>query len=159
MSNQNYSAEQLAERLHAIEDIKKLKSRYFQFLDNKEWDNWQTQVWAPDATLDVPELGIDPVAGADNIANWTAARMGNVLSIHHGHMPDIEILSDGSETGVCAKGVWAMEDILRWPTDSPGLGGSTYIHGWGHYHETYVRLAEGWRIKSSQLTRLYVERF
>jgi hypothetical protein len=33
----------------------------------------------------------------------------------------------------------------------------TYIHGWGHYHETYVKLDVGWRILSTRLTRLRVE--
>ena len=31
------------------------------------------------------------------------------------------------------------------------------LHGFGHYHETYVRLDAGWRIRSSRLTRLRVE--
>ncbi|MGB8362944.1 MAG: nuclear transport factor 2 family protein, partial [Rhizomicrobium sp.] len=74
-------------------------------------------------------------------------------STHHGHMPDIEILSPDT-----AKGVWAMEDILRLPKDSPAPGGYTYLHGFGHYHETYVRGPAGWRIKTVRLTRLYVER-
>jgi hypothetical protein len=31
------------------------------------------------------------------------------------------------------------------------------MHGYGHYEETYERLAEGWRIKSTKLTRLRVD--
>jgi hypothetical protein len=31
------------------------------------------------------------------------------------------------------------------------------MHGYGHYHETYVRLADGWRIKSIRLSRLRVD--
>jgi hypothetical protein len=68
-------------------------------------------------------------------------------------MPDIEILSPDT-----AKGVWAMEDILRLPQDQPSPWGYTYLHGFGHYHETYVRRPDGWRIQSVRLTRLHVER-
>jgi SnoaL-like domain len=70
-----------------------------------------------------------------------------------GHIPDVEILPADS-----ARGIWAMEDILRLPKDQPSRCGYTYLHGFGHYNETYVRSAIGWRIKSTRLTRLHVER-
>jgi len=141
------------EYLLAIEEIKRLKSKYFYYLDHKDWEHWKTEVWAPEATLTVPEISEEPVRGGDTIAAWTASRFETVLATHHGHMPNIEILSPDSATGI-----WAMEDILRWPKDSPGPTGDTYIHGFGHYHETYVNGPAGWRIQSSRLTRLYVER-
>ena len=28
------------------------------------------------------------------------------------------------------------------------------MHGSGHYHDTYVRLAEGWAILTTKITRL-----
>ena len=39
------------ERLIAIEEIKRLKARYFYGIDNKDWDLWAREVWAPDARL------------------------------------------------------------------------------------------------------------
>jgi len=141
------------ERLLAIEEIKRLKSKYFYYLDHKDWAKWQAEVWAPDATLEVPEALTEPVQGAATIVKWTAAAAGMQISTHHGHMPDIEILSDTT-----ARGTWAMEDILRRPKDDPSSYGYTYLHGFGHYHETYIRLAVGWRIKSTRLVRLHVER-
>lgn len=34
----------------------------------------------------------------------------------------------------------------------------TYVHGYGHYHEKYVKEANGaWRIKWTRLTRLRVD--
>jgi hypothetical protein len=140
------------ERLLAIEEIKRLKSKYFYFLDHKDWARWRSEVWAPDATLEVPEALQQPVVGVDNIIAWTSESAGNQVSTHHGHMPDIEILSPDT-----AKGVWAMEDILRLPKDRPSPYGYTYLHGFGHYHETYVRGPNGWRIQSVRLTRLHVE--
>ena len=140
------------ERLLAIEEIKRLKSRYFYYFDYKDWARWKAEVWAPDGRLEVPEASMD-VHGVDNIIKWASQSAGSQISTHHGHMPDIEILSDDT-----AKGVWAMEDILRLDRATPAPGGYIYLHGFGHYHETYVRLAVGWRIKSTRLTRLYVER-
>ena len=49
-----------------------------------------------------------------------------------------------------ATGVWAMEDMLRWPN-------GTELHGYGHYHETYEKVEGAWRIKSSKLTRLRMD--
>ena len=141
------------EKLLAVEAIKQLKSRYFYHLDNKNWAAWRKEVWADDATLEVPELSDKPVTGADNIVAWTASRFKGVTATHHGHMPDIEITSGDSATGI-----WAMEDILRWPEDSPGPSGHTFIHGFGHYREAYVKTPKGWRIQSTRLTRLHVER-
>jgi hypothetical protein len=140
------------ERLLAIEEIKRLKSRYFYYLDHKDWARWKSEVWAPDATLEVPEVLQEPVVGIDDIVRWTSESAGNQVSTHHGHTPEIEILSPDT-----ARGVWAMEDILRLPPDQPSAYGYTYLHGFGHYHEAYVRGPDGWRIRSVRLTRLYVE--
>ena len=38
-----------------IEDIKRVKSRYFYGLDHKDWEFWRREVWAPDGRLIVPE--------------------------------------------------------------------------------------------------------
>jgi hypothetical protein len=43
-----------------------------------------------------------------------------------------------------------MEDHLWWPEGSP----IQHLHGYGHYHETYVKQAPGWRIATLTLTRL-----
>ncbi|HTV96185.1 MAG TPA: nuclear transport factor 2 family protein [Steroidobacteraceae bacterium] len=140
------------ERLIAIEEIKRLKSRYFYCLDYKDWARWKAEVWAPDAKLEVPEANKE-VSGVDRIIEWVAQSTAHQTSTHHGHMPDIEILSQST-----ARGIWAMEDILRRPKDQPSEYGYTMLNGFGHYHETYVRLAAGWRIKSTRLTRLHVEK-
>ena len=140
------------EKLLAIEEIKRLKAKYFYYFDHKDWARWRSEVWAPDARLEVPEASME-LAGVDEIIEWCARSAGNQISVHHGHMPIIEIQSDDAATGI-----WAMEDILRLPKDQPSTYGYTYLHGWGHYHETYIRGPNGWRIGSTRLTRLYVER-
>jgi hypothetical protein len=137
----------------AIEQIKRLKARYFYHLDHQNWTGWKRDVFAPDATMDVPGLTTETLRGVDNIIAWVAGRASGQRSVHHGHMPDIEILSADR-----AKATWAMEDILFKSPEQAERLGYRYLHGFGHYHETYVRLPVGWRIESTRLTRLYVER-
>jgi hypothetical protein len=145
------------DQLVAVEEIRKLKARYFRCMDTKDWDGYAA-VFAPDAVLDVTGerggVGDDEPAdawiihGNEQIAAFVRSQVGDVLTVHHGHMPEIEVTGDDSATGI-----WAMEDILRWP---PGgiLGG---LHGWGHYHETYTRIDGRWHIQTCTLTRLRVD--
>jgi hypothetical protein len=140
------------ERLLAIEEIKRIKSKYFYCLDTKDWAGWKESVFAPDGSLEVPEALAEPIVGIDRIIEWVSAQAGTQVSVHHGHMPDIEICSADS-----AKGIWAMEDRLYRPKNAPHASGFSYLHGFGHYHETYVRGPKGWRIKTTRLTRLRVE--
>ena len=139
------------EKLLAIEEIKRLKSNYFWGLDHKDWEFWRREVWAPDATLIVPEASREE-AGIDAIITYVSTATADQVSVHHGHMPNIEITSDTTATGV-----WSMEDRLYRTPEHPLEDGSIYLHGLGHYHETYVRLAVGWRIHTTRLTRLRVE--
>ena len=43
-----------------------------------------------------------------------------------------------------------MEDLLSWRNGDK----VEQAHGWGHYHETYVKIDGRWFIKSRKLTRL-----
>ena len=139
------------ERLLAIEAIKMVKAKYFYGLDHKDWDLWRREVFASDASLHVPEFRPEPWVGIDTIIEWVAASTGDQISVHHGHMPIIEITSDTTATAI-----WAMEDRLYRTKEYPLDGGHTYLHGFGHYHETYRLTEQGWRIHSTQLTRLRV---
>ena len=134
-------------RLLAIEDIKRLKARYYRCMDTKDWDGFR-DVFADDGEMDMRaeagEAGL--VRGKQAIADFVRGAVDPVVTAHHGHMPEIEITSPTTATGI-----WAMEDELWWP-------GGTHMHGWGHYHETYTLTAEGWRIQTLTLTRLRVDR-
>ena len=134
------------ERMTAIEDIRRLKARYFRCLDTKDWDGFR-DVFAADAEMDMrPEAGeAGLVHGNQAIADFVRGVVGDVETVHHGHMPEIDLSSATTATGV-----WAMEDLLRWPAGGPF--GS--MHGWGHYHETYTKEGDSWRIQTLALTRL-----
>src|SRR5207245_1818724 len=86
--------------------------------------------------------------GASEIAAFVRGAVDTVQTVHHGHMPEIEITSPAT-----ARGVWAMEDKLRWPDGSPIRA----MHGYGHYHETYEKIDGHWRIKTITLTRLRLD--
>ena len=136
------------ERLIAIEAIKQLKARYFYGYDHQDWEFWRDEVWAPEGRLEVPEMGktIEP---RDAMIAWVIEQAADQVTVHHGHMPIIEITSDTT-----AKGIWAMEDRLYRDKDHPDYEDAARILGFGHYHERYVKLDVGWRILSTRLTRL-----
>lgn len=139
-------------RLVAIEEIRQLKARYFHCVDHQQWDDWVVLVWTPDAELHVPDFRDAPFVGAATIAEWSASMMVGCVSIHHGYTPIIEIISANE-----ARGLWAMEDLIFREAAFVTDGKPSSIHGWGHYHETYVKTDAGWRIAKSRLTRLRVE--
>lgn len=151
------------QRLIAIEEIKALKARYFRCVDTKDWAGLEA-VFAPDIVFDRTYSGStrDPWTGAWTpplpspplLVHGRAAVMAMVRTaiehlrtVHHGHMPEIAIVDDTH-----ANGIWAMSDELRRPD------GTLQLTGRGHYHETYVRLAEGWAIASSGIRRLEILR-
>ena len=132
------------EELLAIEAIKQLKARYFRGIDLRDWDVLG-EVFAPDAELDVTgEMGPrGRVSGAEAIVALLRRAVPPSLTVHHGHMPEIEVL--GPEE---ARGLWAMTDYVEFPENESGF------RGYGHYHDHYVKLSGAWRIRSTRLTRL-----
>lgn len=127
-----------------IEAIKQLKARYFRTMDTKDWVGMR-QVFADDVTMDTTASGGTVVAGADVFLVFLREAIGDVVTVHHGHTPEIELTSPTT-----AIGIWAMEDMLRWPDGRE-------LHGYGHYHETYEKIDGEWRIKKSTLTRLRMD--
>ena len=127
-----------------IEAIKQLKARYFRSMDTKDWSGMR-EVFADDVTMDTTGSGGAVVTGADEFLRFLRGAIGDVVTVHHGHTPEIELTSPTT-----ASGVWAMEDMLRWPDGRE-------LHGYGHYHETYEKTGGAWRIKTSKLTRLRMD--
>jgi len=50
---------------------------------------------------------------------------------------------------------WAMQDELFF--DDAAASPIAYLHGYGHYHERYVRIDGTWKFRSVELRRLQVE--
>src|SRR5205807_618963 len=113
-------------------------------MDTKDWDGMR-DVFADDVVVDTTASGGSVITGADTFMAFLRDTLGDVITVHHGHMPEIEVTSPTT-----AKGVWAMEDMLRWPNGME-------LHGFGQYHETYEKLDGQWRIKTTTLTRLRMD--
>jgi uncharacterized protein (TIGR02246 family) len=126
-----------------IESIKQLKARYCRYLDTKDWEAWRT-VFTDDFVSDTAEAGGKVIVGADEFIAFIRTTLGKPSqpTVHQVHAPEIELTSPTT-----ARGVWALEDVVRL---APGLN----LNGYGHYHETYVKIDGRWRIKTSKLTRL-----
>ncbi|QGP80501.1 nuclear transport factor 2 family protein [Sphingobium sp. CAP-1] len=138
----------------AIEAIKSLKARYFRAMDSKDWAGLAAVFTADliadfrDATPERNEAML--IQGAEPYLAMLTPMLGPVVTVHHGHMPEIHV-----ENNDHAHGIWAMEDWL-WPAEGARLP-FRWLHGWGHYHERYRRVDGAWRIASIRLTRLRVE--
>ncbi len=144
----NMSPGQLAD----IEAIRQLKARYFRLMDQKRWDEMR-QVFTADVEVRTPDdTGDDsPIRGNDAFVDMLVSMIGEVITVHHGHMSEITFDSDNGDV---ASGVWSMEDHLWWPPQC-GLG---HMWGSGWYEETYRRCEDGeWRIASMYLRRIRVE--
>ena len=127
-----------------IEAIRRLKARYFRTMDTKDWAAMR-DVFADDVVIDTSEAGGSVVDGADEFIAFVREALGDAVTVHQGHMPEIDLTSDTTATGI-----WALNDIVIWAT-------GMRLDGYGHYHETYEKTAGEWRIKSSRLTRVHVD--
>jgi hypothetical protein len=146
------------EKLLAIEDLRRLKATYFRTIDTKNWTELAT-VFTADATFDIrgalempkpeEEYAKEPViTGRDNIVAFIETGVTPLASVHHGHMPEIEVFSS-----ISARAVWAMEDILVPRSGTP----FKVFRGYGYYTDDCVKDGGVWRIAALKLRRFYVE--
>jgi uncharacterized protein (TIGR02246 family) len=136
------------QQLVDVEEIKRLKARYFRALDTKAWKEFGS-VFTVDAVLEVPEAAM-VTEGRDAIVAAVSSALVGTTTVHHGHMPEIEL--NGPDT---ARGTWAMADYVEWPASESGA--RVGLRGFGHYHEEYVRRDGRWYIHRSRLERLRID--
>jgi len=132
-----------ASDLVEIEAIRQLKARYFRFLDTKQWDAWR-EVFTEDFQAEIH--GPHPVIhfeSRDEMVESNRKILAEAPTVHHGHMPEIELTGPDRATGI-----WAMVDVVKL--------GAGFV-GYGHYHEEYRKVEGDWRIARLRLTRLLVE--
>ena len=127
-----------------VEAIKQLKARYFRTMDTKRWDEMRA-VFADDVVMDTTASGGNVITGAEEVMDFLRDTLDNVITVHQGHMPEIEVTSPTTATGI-----WALHDLLLWSNGAR-------LQGYGHYHETYVKLDGEWRIASLTLTRVHMD--
>lgn len=127
-----------------IEAIRQLKARYFRTMDTRDWEGMR-QVFTEDVVVDTSAAGGNVVSGADQFIEFLKETLSGTVTVHQGHMPEIELTSPTTATGI-----WALNDIVIWPN-------GTRLDGYGHYHERYQKIGDEWRIKTSTLTRVHTD--
>jgi hypothetical protein len=137
-----------APTLGDIEAIKQVKAKYFYFIDTKQWVPLRA-LFTADATFDPEGEGAYTFDGVDGFIAGASAGLAHAISVHHGHMPIIEV--DGDE----ATAIWAMSDYVEM-FDANGKPKRGFL-GYGHYHERYRKDDGVWRMCSWKLTRLRVD--
>jgi hypothetical protein len=130
------------EQLMELNEIYRLKARYFRHMDRKEWTEWG-ELFTEDATLVATAFGTPIIwRGREQIVAENSAALSDAKTVHHGHMPEINLTSDTE-----AEGVWSMEDYLV-------FFGNTTLQGAGHYVDFYRKVNGEWKIYQSYLLRL-----
>ena len=129
------------ERLIAIEEIRNLLSRRTRLIDGKHWDEL-AEIYTDDVYA--PHIG---ETGGRAIVDNVSKQLDGVRSIHQVHLPEIFITSPTT-----AKAIVPMEDLRLWEKD----GVKHWAHGYGHYHQSFVKTDRGWLISDHNLTRLYL---
>jgi ketosteroid isomerase-like protein len=136
------------EQLWDIEQIKQLKARYFRFLDTKDWEAF-ADLFTDDCVHYLPQESAKEAVANEEYFRDLKAMLNPGVTTHHGHMPEITLVSDTE-----AEGIWAMFDYVQ--TELPG--GPLNIQGYGHYLETYRKGPDGaWRISSKRNVRLRLD--
>ncbi|WP_246210354.1 nuclear transport factor 2 family protein [Nocardioides piscis] len=134
------SAETDLRRLLDLEAIRQLKYAYFRCLDTKDWEG-VAACFVPEATATYPHHECESrVAIIDFLST---AMVPDLITMHHGHHPEIEIDNDR------ATGTWYLHDRVLAPAFEFALEGA------GLYADRYVRTVDGWRMEHTGYARIF----
>ena len=132
--------------LENIELLKQLKARYFRALDSKDWTLMRSCLH--DECIAAYDGGKYSFDGADNIVQFFQQYMSSpdMIFMHHGHLPEIEI-----ESAEKAKGIWYLQDKVI------NLQANTTLEGAGFYHDEYQKVEGQWLIYRTGYERTFEE--
>lgn len=133
------------QQLSDLEEIRQLKSRYFRCIDTGNHAELAT-CFAEDVEVDYRGGGYRlRVSGRADMVEFVASSFNSdVVAMHHGHTPEITFVDADT-----AKGTWYLEDRFINPERGEDTVGSSL------YYDTYVRTAQGWKIRHSEYDRVY----
>src|SRR5690606_10953783 len=87
------------------------------------------------------------IVGADAFVASLRLRHEHSVTVHHGHIPELQVVGPGR-----ARGIWAMSDWV----DNAARGFAW--RRFGHYAEEYTRVPDGcWRIAVMRLSRIRID--
>jgi hypothetical protein len=147
------------EKLSAMEDIRQLRAKYWRGVDSHDGALVRS-ILAEDCVLDYNGCMTDPTSGVDHMPVMNLALEGRdswqtdnlegprIVTVHTGHQYEIDITSDTT-----AAGIWYFTDRFFMPEGGPF---SRFV-GYGRYHETYEKTADGWKLKTTRIERIWVE--
>ena len=123
------------------------KARYCRCLDTKDWAGYG-DCFTEDFVLETPPAG-NVTHGRDAVVAKVRSLVETSKTAHHVHNPEMAFDPDGQGADV----IWAMQDRNTWEAERAAQTGMKGHTGWGHYHERYVKCADGaWRIKTQKLS-------
>lgn len=129
-----------------IEDIKRLKYAYLRCLDTKRWDELAA-TFTEDATA-AYDSGRYSYTGRDAIMEFLRGALDNpkIVSMHHAHHPEIELIDSSN-----ARGVWYLEDMVIFTEANMVIRGAAF------YDDRYVKVGGRWLIRHTGYVRTFEE--
>jgi hypothetical protein len=132
----------LRDDIYAIEQ---LKYRYFRFLDQKKMDDLE-QLLLPECTASY-HGGRHTAPNRTVLMEFLRRTIGSqrMVSMHHGHHPEITLQSDTEATGI-----WYLHDIVLDFIDQ------TRLEGNGFYEDRYQKVGDTWKILHTGYDRTFL---
>lgn len=129
-----------------IEDIKRLKYAYLRCLDTKRWDELAA-TFTEDATS-AYDSGKYAFTGRGAIMEFLRGALGNpkIVSMHHAHHPEIELIDSSN-----ARGIWYLEDMVIFTEANMVIRGAAF------YDDRYVKVGGRWLIRHTGYVRTFEE--
>lgn len=130
------------EKLMAFEEIRQLISRRTRLLDGKHWDEL-VNIYTDDVVAH--HFG---TKGGQALIDAVAKSLDGARSIHQVHLPEILLTSSTTARAIVPVEylhLWEKEEIKRW------------AHGYGHYHQSFIKTGRGWLISDHKLTHQYLQ--
>ncbi|PSM42982.1 hypothetical protein C6Y14_12445 [Streptomyces dioscori] len=136
-----------------IDQIRELRARYCRLADTKRWEA-MADLFTDDAVMHFhrPDGTLSHSVTAAEFPASVGGRVGTGQPVHHVFSHEIEFTSDST-----ASGVWAMEDYVFYDRQADSAAPFTRMHGLGHYHDTYRKVDDVWRIAGFKLSRLRID--
>jgi hypothetical protein len=129
------------------EAIKELHSRYYRLADAHDFDGLR-QLVTDDVQVDLaPGRQFD---GAHDYVAGARGLVGDAVTVHHGHMPQIRIDSQDE-----ARATWMFGAYVEWPSDpaTRRVGRRPY----GYHRGTYRKVDGEWKIAGMHQSYLRID--